>query len=136
VPGTSGPAWLRSTLGLYVMKPAHRIAWIIAGVLFLMVWIWVVGPELQYRRDVQKYRIGMTSVAIEKEYGARLSLRKTGNILPEPATEDMKRCHPAYYMKTSSAEVVFNDYYEVVRVWKRTPLLRLMWRLNPDWAAD
>jgi hypothetical protein len=123
-------------LGIYTMKLVPRISWIIAGVLFLVVCFWVGGPELQYRRDVRRYRVGMTSAAIEKEYGMRLTLHETGNILAEPATENMKRRHPAHYMRTSSAEVDFNDYYEVVRVLKRTPLLRLMWRLNPDWAAD
>lgn len=107
-----------------------------AGVMFLVICFWVIRPEVQYRRDVRNYRIGMTTTAIEMEYGIRLNLHQTGNILPEPATEDMKRRHPAYYMRTASAEVVFNDYYEVVRVWKRTPLLRLMWRLNPNLAAD
>ncbi len=118
------------------MKPFPNIFWTVMGGLFLVLCVWVAGSEMQFRRDVRKYRVGMTSATIEKEYGVQVNLQKTGNILPEPATEDMKRRHPAYYMRTSSAEVVFNDYYEVVRVFRRTPLLRLMWRLNPNWAAD
>ena len=73
--------------------------------------------------------------AIEQQHGMHLNLKSSGNILPEPATEDMKRRHPAFYFRTSCAEVAFNDYYEVIHVMRRTPLLRIMWRINPDRAA-
>ena len=118
------------------MKLAPKGVWILSGGLLLLACFWIIGPELQYRREVRRYKIGTTSTAIEKEDGTHLNLQISGNILPEPATEDMKRRHPAYYIRTGCAEVVFNDYYEVIHVWKRTPLLRLMWRINSDWAAD
>jgi hypothetical protein len=79
--------------------------------------------------------VGATVEAIERDYGIHLELRRSGNILSEPATEDMLRRHPAYYFRTSCAEVVFNDYREVITVMKRTPLLRFLWRVNPEWAA-
>ena len=118
------------------MKPVPSLLWFVGGLLLFLLCAFVLGPEWQYRREVSRYKLGMTAASIEKQYGTRLHLRRTGNYLPEPATEDMKRRHPAYYIYTSCAQVDFNDYYEVIHVFKRTPLLRLMWSINPDWAAD
>lgn len=118
------------------MKLTPTLLWLIAGLLLFLLCAFVLGPEWQYRREVSKYKLGMTAASIELKFGKPLRLHRSGNYLPEPATEDMKRRHTAYYIHTSCAEVDFNDYYEVIHVFKRTPLLRLMWEINPDWAAD
>lgn len=117
------------------MKAPRKI-WLIGfGILLVAIACYFIVPEFQFRSDLRKFRVSATADSIERDYGMHLDLQRSGNILPEPASEDMLRHHPAFYIRTSCAEVTFNDYREVIGVRRRTPILRLLWRINPDWAA-
>lgn len=104
------------------MKVPRKV-WLVGfGVLLIAGVSYFAVPEFQFRHDLRRFRVGTTADAIERDYGLRLDLQRSGNILPEPVTEDMLQRHPAFYVRTRCAEVTFNDYKEVIRVSKRTPL--------------
>jgi hypothetical protein len=117
------------------LRVGSRHKWLLV-ILVLFACTFAFGPELQFRRARQKYRMGISADAIERNYGTHLELKPSGNILGSEPTEEEKRCHPAYhaFIARDCVAVTFNDNREVIEVRKWTPLIRfwlwVRWRFT------
>ena len=118
------------------MRVAGKRFLIGAGLVVLSVLLIspLVGPEIQYRRALPKYRIGASPEEIEREYGIHLELRKNGNYLPDGEDDYQKRRHYCYdaYVTNDFVYIDFNDFHEVLKVTKVTPVSKFLRKLGID----
>ncbi len=110
------------------MKVAGKKAWIGAIIVILVALLLstIVWPEIQYRRALPKYKIGVTAEQIERDYGIHLELRKNGNYLPEGEDDYSYDA----YIPCDFVSVDFNDFHEILKVSKATPLTNLKRRIG------
>lgn len=113
------------------MKHSRKIIWLAIAVVLAVLSVVLLWPEIQYRRALHKYTIGTPADAIERDYGIRLNLRSSGNILPSGRpgedTEYEKRHHACFVADVPQdfAQIIFNNYREIIVVKRRTPLTKI-----------
>jgi hypothetical protein len=114
---------------LNIVKIAGSRLFILAVIVILAALLisTVVWPEVQYRRALPKYKIGVSAEQIERQYGIHLELRKNGNYLADGEDDYQKRRHYSYdaYVPYDFVYIDFNDFHEVLKVTKTTPIAKL-----------
>jgi len=85
---------------------------------FLSTTALILWPEMQYRRAVKKYPIGISLQEAKNKMPNRSSVSESGIVFPEPPTEEQKRTYPLYTVRLPEEGVYleFNHYERLITV--------------------
>ncbi len=89
-----------------------------ACLLGFSAWLLFVRPEIEFQRVVRKYPPGTPAEKILNDYGGKITLERTGNVLPYEPREDERTRYTFYFLRlpSANAELDFNYYQQLIRV--------------------
>ena len=76
--------------------------------------------------SINRYPIGTAADKVLADYGRKYKLRRTGNVLPEPVTQEDKKRYIFWFLTVpeDNAVIEFNYFQEVIRVNKFSDLAK------------
>ena len=96
------------------------------AIIALALWFAWIRPEHRYQEVLNRYPIGTAADKVLADYGRKYKLRRTGNVLPEPVTQEDKKRYIFWFLTVpeDNAVIEFNYFQEVIRVNKFSDLAK------------